>query len=936
MLITSIDEARDAGRLRSNPASLEQPGFRRRLAARFSHWARRGKPLRAREDIFALRPSDHDALQIFNYYQVNLAALEAVDVDGLATHAARAAATPALETIAGSDRIAIVEPLELLDHAGVRLFFDAALARDGAVDVALPCDREPTLAEAYAQTLTICDDLIMRGFEEIRVDEPERRPAGLRAVADELFRLDRPLRGAVSNCAGLRIAHRPAGDGAATLVLDAVRDAIAAGVDPSDVLVLVPKWDDDADRIVELLLECGIHAGSSRTSRRRLARDHAVDALVRAVALPTRDWRTRDLVRLLNHGRVRPRTLATDDRWSLAMTASALRRLNAKRGRRAILSELRTLASDDSSTGGTARLAGAALPIVEDVIACVSDASSCERVWRDQIAAARAIADCLGLDSDVNASDALGALWRALEDHAATLDEARSKRLPIAWNEFAHALAALADEIEAPARAPSGAAVRVEVCADAFGSSARRLIVANLAEGSFPTRRELERDDDFHAAMFAFSRTVGVGAERVLLVAPNRDENGVEMLASGFVDDLEAMFDAPTRATLNATADARESKSAHRARSPNERRASAFTSALKGDLDELRLLARNPEDRAIFASVADALRVNHDRTRADFGIHDGRLRDPAVLAELARDFGPDAALSDTLIEEYLACPFRFFARKVLGLAPIEEAGEFDDDRSRIGSRVHALLREIEELRLAANSSALDPVAITIENFMSVEITDDDPASIALDHVEKARVRHLINRYIAQSREYFSGGPNVPTPVAFELSFGSRSRATLPPLRIGAGPRSILIQGRIDRVDRFDDGGFRVIDYKTGASPTMVSVQRLEHLQLPLYSLAYASSVEDGAEPGTPRDVGYWSLKGKGFKAVKIDDWEKVFSGVESRVLDVVDAIRTGEFDVDPAADECEQTCPYAMICRIKHVRAAEKQAPAGRVRGGTS
>lgn len=69
--------------------------------------------------------------------------------------------------------------------------------------------------------------------------------------------------------------------------------------------------------------------------------------------------------------------------------------------------------------------------------------------------------------------------------------------------------------------------------------------------------------------------------------------------------------------------------------------------------------------------------------------------------------------------------------------------------------------------------------------------------------------------------------------------------------------SITLFGRADRIDYLDDGTAHIIDYKTGATPSFVSLDRMESVQLPLEG----HMVQSGAM-GAPMRVSalsWWSL-----------------------------------------------------------------------------
>ena len=95
------------------------------------------------------------------------------------------------------------------------------------------------------------------------------------------------------------------------------------------------------------------------------------------------------------------------------------------------------------------------------------------------------------------------------------------------------------------------------------------------------------------------------------------------------------------------------------------------------------------------------------------------------------------------------------------------------------------------------------------------------------------------------------------------------------------------------------------------------------LQLPLYAMAVEKLLFERGEVGL-LDVGYWSLKDKGYKPIVLEEWEEVRRTLVERVFDVIGRLRTGEFVVDPRKDGCEAYCEYRGVCRIRQVRAADK------------
>ncbi len=164
------------------------------------------------------------------------------------------------------------------------------------------------------------------------IEEPVPGDPGVPDELDrELFRADAHLRPALSG-AGLQILGGPRGEGQALLIARRVRAALAAGVDPDDVLILVPREDDDVATIRATLATWGIPVAPGPT--RRLATFPAVAALRLALRLPVEGWEVATLARLLRNGAIAWSRLDLGDpyrRFEVAAAVCATRVLSRSR-----------------------------------------------------------------------------------------------------------------------------------------------------------------------------------------------------------------------------------------------------------------------------------------------------------------------------------------------------------------------------------------------------------------------------------------------------------------------------------------------------------------------------------------------------------------------------------------------------------------------------
>ena len=98
--------------------------------------------------------------------------------------------------------------------------------------------------------------------------------------------------------------------------------------------------------------------------------------------------------------------------------------------------------------------------------------------------------------------------------------------------------------------------------------------------------------------------------------------------------------------------------------------------------------------RAAAARLAAAARMASARLHAkEFGPYDGMFRHLEVVGAVAELFGPEKVFSPTALEDYIACPFRFFLGHVLGLEALEEPRE-EIEVTRRGQAVHRALSRL--------------------------------------------------------------------------------------------------------------------------------------------------------------------------------------------------------------------------------------------------
>jgi ATP-dependent helicase/nuclease subunit B len=302
-------------------------------------------------------------------------------------------------------------------------------------------------------------------------------------------------------------------------------------------------------------------------------------------------------------------------------------------------------------------------------------------------------------------------------------------------------------------------------------------------------------------------------------------------------------------------------------------------------------------------------------------------RDPAMRAEredrVAPPLGARAARGGTaILADQAACPFRAFARHRLRAEGLEsiEPGLGPAER---GQLLHMVMARVwRQLGSHAGLAAMEQAALAA--------LVADAARVAVATLRSERPGRLDGRFALLERERLAR-------VALDWLAIDLSRAPFSvvlredELAIEAG--GLAFRGRVDRIDRFENGGLAVLDYKSG-SPRVAGWlgERPDDPQLPLYALAAGDEVvavafaclkagklgfaglarEEGLLPGVrtvdkhrsaARLAASWSEL--------VDGWRRATSGLAAEFA-------RGAAAVDPKRPfaTCKD-CRLSSLCRVR-------------------
>ncbi len=198
----------------------------------------------------------------------------------------------------------------------------------------------------------------------------------------------------------------------------------------------------------------------------------------------------------------------------------------------------------------------------------------------------------------------------------------------------------------------------------------------------------------------------------------------------------------------------------------------------------------------LYAENADAV-PEPARTRA-------WLWNPRLDAEALRKVS--AGISPTAFKDYLACPLRFYLKRVAG-ARASEPGKAEPDAAAFGDFVHAAL--------AAYATDAHAAALTDEAQIRDALLAKLDAECLGRHGAAPALAALVQRHAARAR--LAGFSRVQAELRREgWSITHAERAFTVTIDPGDGV-PFTVEGRFDRIDRHADGRIRVIDYKTSDS-----------------------------------------------------------------------------------------------------------------------
>ena len=321
--------------------------------------------------------------------------------------------------------------------------------------------------------------------------------------------------------------------------------------------------------------------------------------------------------------------------------------------------------------------------------------------------------------------------------------------------------------------------------------------------------------------------------------------------------------------------------------------------------------------------LARALRGRSRKWLKRWTPYDGLVDpDETAIAALSQHQLSSRSFSPTALQNFAACPYRFFLQAVHKLQPRDEPAPLEviDPLTR-GSLFHKVQYEVLTLLRAAGE-----LPVTHKNIeRAIEAVNDVLHRVASEYEDELwpaipKVwEDGINAIGADLREWLRRQADAEdgwVPFKFELSFGlaDRDRKEEDPASV-PDPVPVVgelrVRGSVDLVERHVTGKLRATDHKTGKARAKegVVIGGGEHLQPVLYALACEKLLDGPVESGR---LYYCTAAGNyEERVVALDDFARGYAGI--MVETVGGALAEGFLPAAPARDACVW-CDYLAVC----------------------
>ncbi len=267
------------------------------------------------------------------------------------------------------------------------------------------------------------------------------------------------------------------------------------------------------------------------------------------------------------------------------------------------------------------------------------------------------------------------------------------------------------------------------------------------------------------------------------------------------------------------------------------------------------------------------------------------------------------SMSVTAFKDYLACPYRFYLRHVLGLRPVDDTMS-ELAANQFGDLVHGAVERFGASHDKDETQVKRIEASLIEHLHAYAADTYGETAATAVSLQIAQAKRRLKVVAQRQAERIAAGWIIHK---VEASVGEKTGAG-----IVVDGQSMGLRGRFDRIDFHPQSGrWAILDYKThGHKPEKKHLVKRNgelcwiDLQLPLYR-TMIPFLNLGADPDSVQ-LGYFNVSGKDEETqVNIAEFSpELLKRADEIIVDCVRGVLNGMFDPAPEGVEFDD---YGMI-----------------------
>lgn len=362
------------------------------------------------------------------------------------------------------------------------------------------------------------------------------------------------------------------------------------------------------------------------------------------------------------------------------------------------------------------------------------------------------------------------------------------------------------------------------------------------------------------------------------------------------------------------------------------------------------------QQRWLSDNLRQRQKVEADRYSHLWTPFDGQIEDQGLQAELNERFGEQHVFSATAFNEYAACPFRFFAHRVLQLYP-RVSTALDLQASERGRILHDILRDFYRAGPLPHQSTGSETALTrlreIAEKVFVQYEQHiPPLNMKIWAIEKRILITFLEQLIAEELSYDKKATRHITELAFGMKItGADESSVSQPLELTNKQGQILLRGQIDRIDVLkaklpqaekEQEFFIVYDYKLSKGTSIDEMRKGRDVQIAIYLASiekcfpslqpvigggyYSITKTPRCRNGLYRSDGEELLpKEQNHFFLSEEKFRETYESILGYVWKYKEKIEKGHFQVLPSRgpEEC-RFCDFKPVCRYETHRIQRK------------